>query len=136
VCEKVLKRARTGLYTQLEVQRGLPIKLLAKYFQQNGENWQVRPEILSTVQFETQNLLGDFQRKGPFDVIFCRNILIYQSVENKILVIKKLHEVLRDGGCLFLGAGESLMGLSTEFQLCNLNGMVYYKKKERSALSA
>ena len=73
---EVLGRAKIGLYSQFEVQRGLPIQLLVRYFSKAGENWQIAPEIRDMVQFRTLNLLHDFSPLGSFDLIFCRNVLI------------------------------------------------------------
>ena len=73
----VLEKAKSGLYSHFEVQRGLPIGLLIKYFSQIGETWQIAPDIRAMVQFRSLNLLGDFSHLGVFDVVFCRNVLIY-----------------------------------------------------------
>ncbi len=80
---EVLEKARAGLYTQFEVQRGLPIQLLIKYFAQTGELWQIAPDIRSMVKYRQLNLLHDFSQLGPFDVIFCRNVLIYFDQDTK-----------------------------------------------------
>ena len=136
ISEKVLTRAKSGCYTQLEIQRGLPIKLLTKYFEQAGEGWKARPEIMSYISFYQQNLLMPFQFNGPFDMIFCRNVLIYQNIENKKAIINKIHMALKDGGYLFLGAGESLMGISGDFSTCNINNMICYRKKVKVETAA
>src|SRR4029079_18853978 len=73
----VLEKAKAGIYSQFEVQRGLPIQMLVKYFTQVGEMWQIAPEIRAMVQFKPFNLLHNCNHLGPFDVVFCRNVLIY-----------------------------------------------------------
>jgi len=113
----VLNRARHGLYSQFEVQRGLPIKLLVKYFMQIGEAWQIGPEVRGMVKFRRFNLLSDLSSLGTFDVILCRNVLIYFDQDTKIDVLHRLSEVLASDGYLILGAAETVIGLSDRFQI-------------------
>ena len=80
---EILEKAKTGIYTQFEVQRGLAVQLLVKYFDQIGESWQLAPELRSMVQFRPINLLNDFSALGTFDVVFCRNVLIYFDQDTK-----------------------------------------------------
>jgi len=82
--QEVLEKSKAGVYSQFEVQRGLPIQLLVKHFKQNGEFWQISPEIRAMVAHRQLNLLHDFSQLGTFDVIFCRNVLIYFDQETKI----------------------------------------------------
>ena len=82
---EVLEKARAGLYSQFEVQRGLPIQMLMKYFTQAGETWQISPEIKAMVQYRPLNLLSDFGHLGNFDIIFCRNVLIYFYHHTKVV---------------------------------------------------
>ena len=87
---EVLEKAKSGIYSQFEVQRGLPVLMLVKYFAQVGEMWQIAPEIRAMVQFRPLNLLHDFSHLGTFDVVFCRNVLIYFDQETKIDVLDRL----------------------------------------------
>jgi chemotaxis protein methyltransferase CheR len=130
ISARVLDRARAGRFTQLEAQRGLPSPLLLKYFQKDAESfWTISPEIRSRISFETKNLLQPFDSLGKFDVIFCRNVLIYQSVPNKTEIIKRLSAALRPGGYLVLGAGESLIGLSEAFDGRKAEEAIVYQLK-------
>ena len=86
----VLEKARQGIYSQFEVQRGLPIQLLIKYFGQVGDVWQIAPEIRAMVKYRQFNLLSDFYHLGAFDLIFCRNVLIYFDQETKVGVLNRL----------------------------------------------
>lgn len=113
---EVLERARNGIYSQFEVQRGLPIQLLLKYFTQVGESWQIAPELRAMVQFRTLNLLNDFSPLGRFDVVFCRNVLIYFDQPTKIGVLKRLSRQIADDGYLALGAAETVVGLTDAFK--------------------
>jgi len=108
----VLEKARAGLYSQFEVQRGLPIKRLVEHFEQAGESWRVKPELRQMVRFESGNLLDDFGRYGVLDVIFCRNVLIYFDPETKARILERLANQLADDGFLVLGAAETVVGLT------------------------
>ncbi|MET0277471.1 MAG: protein-glutamate O-methyltransferase CheR [Pseudorhodoplanes sp.] len=113
---EVLEKARAGTYSQFEVQRGLPIQMLLKYFSQAGEMWQLSQEIRSMVQFRPLNLLTDFSRNGIFDLVVCRNVLIYFDQETKSEVIDRLARVTAPDGYLVLGAAETTIGLSHSFK--------------------
>ena len=113
---EVLEKARQGIYSQFEVQRGLPIQLLIKYFAQVGEMWQIAPEIRAMVKFQQLNLLSDFSRLGTFDVIFCRNALIYFDKDTKVDVLNRLGRVVAGDGYLVLGAAETVVGLTAAFK--------------------
>jgi chemotaxis protein methyltransferase CheR len=113
---EVLEKATAGLYSQFEVQRGLPIQLLLKYFTQHGEMWQIAPEIRAMVQYRPFNLLSDFSRLGPFDLIVCRNVLIYFDQPTKSDVLDRLARVIAQDGFLILGAAETTIGLTQGFR--------------------
>lgn len=83
ICERVLMKARAGIYSQHEVQRGLPMPLLIRFFEQSGTNWKIKADVKRYVEYQKLNLLTSFSRIGPFDVIFCRNILIYFDAVTK-----------------------------------------------------
>ncbi len=114
---EVLEKARHGIYSQFEVQRGLPIALLIKHFTQTGETWQIAPELRAMVKFRQFNLLADFSAFGHFDLIFCRNVLIYFNQETKIDVLNRLARVIASDGYLVLGAAESVVGLTESFKI-------------------
>ena len=113
---EVLEKAKAGIYSQFEVQRGLPIQLLVKYFTQVGECWQIAPEIRAMVQFKPFNLLNDFGQLGMFDLIFCRNVLIYFDQDTKVGILERLARSLDRDGYLVLGAAETVVGLTTSFK--------------------
>jgi chemotaxis protein methyltransferase CheR len=114
---EVLEKARQGIYSQFEVQRGLPIQLLIKYFSQVGDMWQIAPEIRAMVKFRQLNLLTDFFHLGVFDLIFCRNVLIYFDQQTKIDVLNRLYDVMASDGYLVLGAAETVVGLTDGFKI-------------------
>lgn len=113
---EVLDRARAGTYTQFEVQRGLPIQLLLKYFTQNGDQWTIAPEIRAMVQYRPLNLLQDFSALGQFDIIYCRNVLIYFDQPTKIGVLNRAAKQTAADGYLLLGAAETVVGLTDAFK--------------------
>jgi chemotaxis protein methyltransferase CheR len=113
---EVLEKSRTGLYSQFEVQRGLPIQMLVKYFKQTGELWQINPDIRAMVQHRQLNLLQDFSQLGVFGVIFCRNVLIYFDQDTKIGISNRLAKVTAPDGFLVLGAAETVVGLTEVFK--------------------
>jgi chemotaxis protein methyltransferase CheR len=114
---EVLEKARAGLYTQFEVQRGLPIQLLIKHFAQTGELWQIAPELRAMVHYRQLNLLADFLALGVFDLIFCRNVLIYFDQDTKIDVLNRMARVTANDGYLILGAAETVVGLTDRFKM-------------------
>jgi chemotaxis protein methyltransferase CheR len=136
ISSTVLEKARQGLYSQFEVQRGLPIQLLIKYFSRNGEMWQIGPEIRAMVKYRQLNLLSNFSDLGTFDVIFCRNVLIYFDQGTKIDVLDRLAEVIADDGYLVLGAAETVIGLTDSFKVCPQSRGLYAPNPQRSNLRA
>jgi len=112
----LLRKARSGAYTQFEVQRGLPARLLIKYFEREGALWQVKPEIRERVVFRDQNLLHSCAALGRFDIILCRNVLIYFGVDQRKAVLSRMARRLQPDGCLVLGAAETTLGFSRDFQ--------------------
>lgn len=112
----VLEKAKAGLYTQFEVQRGLPVQLMLKYFEQTGDNWRLSQTIRSMVKFQTLNLLENFSTLGQFDIIFCRNVLIYFDNAAKTDVMNRMAKLLTPDGYFVLGAAETVVGLSSAFK--------------------
>ncbi|MCA1431001.1 MULTISPECIES: protein-glutamate O-methyltransferase CheR [unclassified Bradyrhizobium] len=114
--QEVLEKAKAGVYSQFEVQRGLPIQMLVKYFRQTGETWQINPELRAMIQHRQLNLLHDFAQLGTFDVIFCRNVLIYFDQDTKINIFNRLARQIEPDGFLVLGAAETVVGLTDTFR--------------------
>jgi chemotaxis protein methyltransferase CheR len=114
--QAVLEKSRAGIFSQFEVQRGLPIQMLVKHFAQVGDLWQLNADIRAMVQHRQLNLLQDFSHLGTFDVIFCRNVLIYFDQDTKVGIFDRLTRVLEPDGVLALGAAESVVGISDAFK--------------------
>ena len=132
----VLEKARAGVYTQFEVQRGLPIQLLIKHFSQAGELWQIAPELRAMVRYRQFNLLADFSQLGIFDLIFCRNVLIYFDQDTKIDVLNRLARVTAHDGYLILGAAETVVGLTDRFKMVADKRGLYAPNADALRLSA
>ncbi len=113
--EQVLERARTGEYSQLEINRGLPAPMLVRHFDRAGAHWRVRADLRARVTFRRHNLL-DPPPPGPFDLVFCRNVLIYFDLPTKRAVLDRIARSLRPGGFLVLGAAETTLGVHDGFE--------------------
>jgi chemotaxis protein methyltransferase CheR len=112
----VLEKAKAGVFSQFEVQRGLPIQMLVKHFTQTGELWQLNADIRSMVQYRQLNLLQDFGHLGTFDIIFCRNVLIYFDQATKAGIFDRMSRMIEPDGVLALGAAESVVGITNAFK--------------------
>jgi len=113
---EVIDRAKAGLYSQFEVQRGLPIQYLMKYFKQVEDKWQITPEIKAMIDYREFNLLTDPRGLGQFDVVFCRNVLIYFDQPTKAQVLDRIRGVMPDDGVLYLGGAETVLGVTDKFE--------------------
>lgn len=113
---EILQKARSGRYTQLEVNRGLPAPLLVKYFERSGLDWTVREPVRRLVQFEEMNLVRPWLRLPPSDLVMLRNVLIYFDVPTKRDILAKVRQVLRPDGYLFLGSAETTMNIDASFE--------------------
>lgn len=115
ISREQLARAREGLYSQFEVQRGLPMQYLVKYFTKEGSNWRVKPAIRAMAGFREWNLLADPRPLGQFDVVFCRNVLIYFDQPTKARVLEGIARQLAPDGLLYLGGAETVLGITRRF---------------------
>jgi chemotaxis protein methyltransferase CheR len=134
--QEVLDKSRAGIYSQFEVQRGLPIQMLVKYFKQTGELWQLNAEIRGMVQHRQLNLLHDISCLGKFDIIFCRNVLIYFDQETKLRTFERLSKMLEADGALMLGAAETVVGISDAFKPYPDKRGVYQLNRARAVRAA
>lgn len=115
--EEVLARARKGRYTQLEVNRGLPITYLVKHFDKQGLEWELKPRVRERVVFEKLNLVKPWPGvMGPFDLVMLRNVMIYFDVPTKTQILDRMRRVLRSDGYLFLGSAETTMGIHDGYE--------------------
>jgi chemotaxis protein methyltransferase CheR len=130
----ILAKAQAGLYSQFEVQRGLPIQLLVKYFKQAGDRWQIDAAVREMVRYRPFNLLDDMSGLGQFDVIFCRNVLIYFDQPTKQMVLERMAKQLAPDGFLYLGGAETVVGITDKFQpMANHRGIYHHANAAAAA---
>jgi len=135
--QEMVDRARAGTYSQFEVQRGLPIQLLMKYFRQVDERWQLDDAIRGMVQYRVFNLLDDPRPLGTFDIVFCRNVLIYFDQPTKAQVLERIAKLMPRDGILYLGGAETVLGITDRFEpMPNERGIYRPAQKVASALGA
>ncbi|WP_353203559.1 protein-glutamate O-methyltransferase CheR [Sphingomonas sp.] len=116
VSEIALTRARSGRYSQFEIQRGLPVRRMVRWFETEGNEWVANPELVRRIAFRRMNLISDPLPIGRFDVILCRNVLLYLNAELRLKVFERFATVIRPGGVLVLGAGETVIGQTDAFR--------------------
>ena len=112
---RILEKAQAATYSQFEVQRGMPTDKLIKYFEQDGQHWRLKAPFREQVSFRKANLLEDQRALGMFDVVFCRNVLIYFDRETKTQVLEMIAQMMPADGKLFLGGAETVLGLTDRF---------------------
>jgi len=123
---QTVERARSGKYYQIEVNRGLPAKLLLKYFRRAGVDWQLSDAVRQMARFETIDLRQSMRALGPFDLVFCRNVMIYFDAETKKAILQQLHGTLNRGGWLLLGSAESAFGVEEWFERLTVESATVY----------
>lgn len=132
ICQKVLDRCQAGTYSDFELMRGMSPERKDRYFQSDKGIWKVRPEISSHMEFQHNNLCSN-RVSGTFDLIFCRNVLIYQKVENKKRILDTLLRQLSPKGALLLGVGETLFGVTENVNTTIYSGVVLYRNELKKA---
>ncbi|WP_067099982.1 CheR family methyltransferase [Marinomonas atlantica] len=130
ICTNILKHAKQAEYDSLAIARGLSPENQKRYFDKLSDTtWKVKPNIASRVDFRHLNLIDSFSSLGKFDVIFCRNVLIYFTADTKLDILKRMHAALNPGGYLFLGGSEALSGLSSMFEIVQCHPGIVYRAK-------
>lgn len=116
VSAAVVERARSGIYSQFEIQRGLPVGMMMRWFDQSGESWVAKPELRRRVAFAEHNLLGVNPPQAPFDIVLCRNVMLYFSADVRRSAFDRLASAMREDGMLMLGASETVIGQTDRFR--------------------
>ncbi|MCP4150107.1 MAG: protein-glutamate O-methyltransferase CheR [bacterium] len=130
ISPEVLAKAMTGEYDEAEVNRGLPLNLKQRYFHSKGSNWTVKEELHRLVEFKRLNLIEPFTDLGSFDVIFCRNVLIYFDMETRRKIIDQFNHMLTTNGFLVLGSSENLYGLESSFKSTHFGSTIVYRENK------
>ncbi|MCA9778192.1 MAG: protein-glutamate O-methyltransferase CheR [Candidatus Eremiobacteraeota bacterium] len=134
ISKRAIAKARTGLYSQSEVNRGLPVRKLLRYFRQEEQDWKVVPEIGSLVEFRTESLLTP-SFAADFDLILCRNVLIYFDIPTKRKILGNLYTRLKKDGFLVLGGPERIFNVTNIFKPTTVGSVVYYSPRAESEAS-
>lgn len=127
ISSQILERAASGTYLQIEVNRGLPAPLLIKYFQRAGLDWRIKENVRRMVRFTNFDLRQNMSALGPFDLVLCRNVLIYFEVDTRKRILAGIRSRLAPGGCLLLGASETTFHIDDSFQRHTISGSVVYR---------
>ncbi len=127
ISQEMLARTRAGRYNQMEINRGLPATLLVKHFERQGLEWQIKADLRAMLEVRELNLAEPWTPLPAVDVIFIRNVLIYFDVEMKKLILRKLRQVLKPGGYLFLGGAETTLNLDSAFTRVNYDKAICYQ---------
>lgn len=123
---QVVERARSGKYQQIEVNRGLPATFLIKHFRRAGNDWNLADQVRRMVNFEVIDLRGSLRALGPFDLVFCRNVMIYFDAKTKMNILKELYGTLYRGGWLLLGGAETAFGVGDYFEKLMVGNVTVY----------
>ena len=136
ISKKVLQKAISGIYTDAELNRGLNTERKNKYFEKFECDWQIITPIRNMVRFHHMNINDTFAFYGmKFDIIFCRNVLIYFDLKTKVEVFSKLHDLLIEGGYLILGSMENTYMMTDQFEHVHFGNKIFYRKKNFSNIS-
>jgi len=130
ISASVLATAKKAEYEMLAIGRGLSKERIATYFTKTIDgSWKVKVDVAKAVDFRSLNLMDSYSMLGKFDIIFCRNVLIYFSSESKFDILSRMHAALKPGGYLVLGASESLSGLPDKYEMVHCNPGIIYRAK-------
>ncbi|MBI5364085.1 MAG: protein-glutamate O-methyltransferase CheR [Planctomycetes bacterium] len=116
ISQEMLRRSRDGIYSQLEVNRGLPAKYLVKYFEKRGTDWQIKADLRSMIEFKELNLIQGWPAMPPLDIVFIRNVLIYFDLPTKRTILGRIRQAMHPGGYLFLGGAETTLSIDENFK--------------------
>ena len=136
ICSDMIARCRAGKFNQMEINRGLPAPLLAKYFDKRGAEWKIKRALRNMIEFRELNLVEKWSNLPPMDIIFMRNVLIYFNIETKQDIFKRLKGVLKSDGYLFLGAAETTMCVDEDFARAEIDKGSYYHLSPANAAAA
>ncbi|MDA8278596.1 MAG: protein-glutamate O-methyltransferase CheR [Actinomycetota bacterium] len=129
ISRAMVERTKEGIFSQIEINRGLPAPLLVKYFTKAGSEWKIKADLTSMVETSVMNLAGNWPMLPRMDIVFLRNVLIYFDLQTKRSILEKVNKVLVPGGALLLGGSETTMNVSNDFDRITTGSTFYYKSK-------
>ncbi len=130
ISDEAIAQASYGQYNKFEIERGLPEDKTQKYFTSNGDHWKIKDEIRAMVTFKRLHLMESLNGLGKFDIIFCRNVAIYFTQEDRTKLFDKIADILENDGYIIIGSSEFLTGISTKFKPMRHLRSVYYQKSD------
>lgn len=133
LCSKAVEKARSGIYSQLEVNRGLPLPLLVKYFDKVDDGWQIKPDLKKMVEFRKMNLIERWGMMPRFDIVMMRNVLIYFDVPTRKKILDGIQNTIHPEGCLFLGASETTLNVVDTWKVENTGRTMVYRVRGKVA---
>lgn len=136
ISDQALAKAKSGTYNMIEIQRGLPAMMMVKYFTQNDREWQIRNDLRQKISFDKFNIIKDMYPTTEFDLILCRNVIIYQTVENKKRIVENIFDALKVGGFFGMGSGESLIGIKVDSKPAKIADAHFYEKIAHAGLKS
>ncbi len=132
ISEEMVARTQAGEYSQLEVNRGLQVKKLVRYFDRNGTSWIAKPELRNWIKTKQLNLTNNWGFLQKFDIVFIRNVLIYFDKKDKIDILQKVARTMNPGGYLFIGSAEMIIGMDLPFEKEASDDSIYYRPSSSS----
>ena len=129
ISRAMVERTKEGIFSQIEINRGLPATLLVKSFTKAGSEWKIKTDLTSMVEASVMNLAGNWPMLPRMDIVFLRNVLIYFDLQTKRSILEKVNKVLVPGGALLLGGSETTMNVSNDFDRITTGNTFYYKSK-------
>lgn len=136
ISDQALAKAKSGTYNMIEIQRGLPAMMMVKYFTQNDREWQIKEELRNRISFDKFNIIKDIYPAAEFDLVLCRNVIIYQTVENKKKIVANIFDALKVGGFFGMGSGESLIGIKVDSKAAKIAEAHFYEKTAGASLKS
>ena len=136
ISDQALAKAKSGTYNMIEIQRGLPALMMVKYFKQEEREWKIREDLRSKINFDKFNIIKDTYPASEFDLILCRNVIIYQTVENKKRIVMNIFDALKIGGFFGMGSGESLIGIKVDSKPAKIAEAHFYEKTAQVGLKS
>lgn len=134
VSGSAIRRAGAGIYSQFEIQRGLPVTMMVRWFDQHGDSWAAKPNLRRKIQFQQHNLIADEPPQGSFDIVLCRNVMLYFPAEVRTRAFERLGSAMRSDAVLMLGASETVIGQTSRFRADSAHPGHYFLVPDRAAV--
>lgn len=135
VSGSAIRRAGAGIYSQFEIQRGLPVTMMMRWFEQHGDSWTAKPDLRRKILFQQHNLIADAPPQGKFDIVLCRNVMLYFPADIRVRAFDRLASAMRSDAVLMLGASETVIGQTSRFRADSAHPGHYFLAPDHAAIS-